>query len=512
PIFDVKPGELYGAIAKYVVNRIPPLPDEVALPIMEEAFSWVEYKGKDVLALQDIYFDNLRRNSCSTNDSPAKLKCLAKEISEFEFSLSPKLGIPWREPIIGEEVIRPDLGEAFWAPTQVLRNLLFRVRDAAIICLHSLVGIRVSEVCSIKSGHGKEGLPRCVTKKISKSGALELFFLEGILSKGVAVPRAEEWLLGCRPAGSTELPITVKAIQLVEKLWAPWRKLGETDYLFLTFSQPKSLPRVKTGVVQLASGVLSEYLKQFIYYEVDLSNLPDKNEIGEELGRYRNSRGYCIRPHQWRKTFAAYVLESRASLLPAVRQHFKHVSDAMTESAYFPAVMRLRQESDSFRAALTVDFFNEFIDGKPLVGGMAELMGKWFDESFRKMGRSEREKALANLVFVHDLRIFFSDHGNCLIRANPLASRCRTATDSQAWSSVSPDFNVRTPSMCSGCGCFVLDVTHLPFWKTRKNECENSLREVKERNRSEFHVIQKRKDQAEKVIQMIDRRNNAKGN
>lgn len=514
PAMETKPfgaktaGEVTRELARYVSNRIPPLPDEVALPLLREALSWIEEKGPDVLYLQHRYLE-ARRKALDSGLSESRAIHLANvAISGYEFRKIGGKDRAWRERIIGEKAFHPEYGDMFLEPTQVLRTLIFRLRDACIITLQYLVGLRVSEVCSLKAGwNSNEEMPSCIVRRYSKSGVMDLFFLKGILSKGVDEPRDDEWLLGCRPVGSANLPAAVRAVIVLELLFRPWRSLGEVDDLIVGFSQPKSMPKDKDLISPISNEQILRGLRQFVYAEVNLGELPDTNERGEDLAMYRDSKGLCIRTHQGRKTFAAYMLESRSSLLMAVSQHFKHMDSAMTESAYFPAITRLRQEAEASRTAETIAFFVEAIQGRPVFGRMAELIKKYFSgEEWQNISDyAELDCKVGELVRVHDLRIFFADHGKCCIKANPLESRCREASGGVSWAADTPNYSARTPSMCAGCGCFAVDASNLPFWKRRYEE----LSVVAQQDSSapvtrEFRVHRLRVDQARKMVTLLE--------
>ena len=350
-------------------------------------------------------------------------------------------------------------------------------------------------------------LPDCVVRRYSKNGLIEIFFLKGVLSKGVSHPRDDEWLLGCRPVGSSYFPVPVRAVMLLELLYRPWRELGYNDDLIVNFAQKRGLPLAPESVSKITSGALLRGTKRFIFTEVDLSHLPDTNIHDEDLGIYRESKGLCIRTHQGRKTFAAYVLESRTSLLRAVSEHFKHMSVAQTEAAYFPAVSRLRGDAESMRFAQSVAFFVEAAQGKKVYGRMGEVVERYFgDKQWRQTKTlGELERKVTELVQVHDLRIFFSSHGNCLIKAKPLDSRCRAATNTVSWDTTTPDFSARSPGLCAGCGCFAMDSAHRPFWENRVDTMTLVVNAAGTAQQSrEFRVHQLRLEQANNVLKIFD--------
>jgi integrase len=502
-------GSVTSKIAKYVVNRIPPLPDEVALPLLKEALSWVDFKAKDILHLQSE-FVTCRNDAISAGlSNSGATNRINKMLQSFEFSTAEGNEFPWREPLTElERVCHPAKGDMVYDSTQNLRNLVMRARDASVIALQYMVGLRASEICSAKGGWDVgNDLPDCVVRSYSKNGIVEMFFLKGVLSKGVPHPRDDEWLLGCRPVGSSYFPVPVRALMLLERLYRPWRELGGNGDLIVNFAQKKGLPVAAKSVSKITSGALLRGTKRFIFTEVDLSHLPDTNIHDEDLETYRDTKGLCIKTHQGRKTFAAYVLESKTSLLRPVSEHFKHISVAVTESAYFPAVSRLRGDAESMRFAQSVAFFVEAAQGKKVYGRMGEIVERYFgDKEWREnMSLRELENKVTELVQVHDLRIFFSSHGNCLIKANPLNSRCRAATDTVSWDATTPDFSARSPGLCAGCGCFAMDSAHRPFWENRVHKMTLVVNAANTEQQSrEFRVHQLRLEQAINVLKIFD--------
>jgi hypothetical protein len=140
---------------------------------------------------------------------------------------------------------------------------------------------------------------------------------------------------------------------------------------------------------------------------------------------------------------------------------------------------------------------------------MAELVNKYFGtkewRNVKDYGTLERK--VTELVQTHDLRIFFADHGKCFIKANPLQSRCQDAAGGAAWHADTPNYSARSPNMCFGCGCFLVDVAHLPFWKQRELKLSKVVKEARDKGNShEFRVHIARAEQARKVVKLIEGR------
>lgn len=182
-----------------------------------------------------------------------------------------------------------------------------------------------------------------------------------------------------------------------------------------------------------------------------------------------------------------------------MRIHYKHLDEATTEAGYFPAIQRLRADCDSEVYSATVDFFVSAVLGRKLAGRMAAQINEYFSaekwKAIRQLGELRREIEL--MVRIHDLRIYFSSHGNCFIRLSPTKSRCRRAEGFANWKLNSPSHQHRTPGMCAGCGVYCADKSHLPFWEARA-EMSTAARDG-----YESKVIRDRRLQAVQMVKQL---------
>lgn len=488
-----------GTVAKHTLNRIPPLPDEVVGPLLKIAIEWLEVRSADILAMQDLMLDARAEREDWGNSLTQKAVRVRAALESYQFSDGSNIYEPWGVKNID------GLGQR--APATILRYCFNRLRDACVIVLQYLIGIRPSEVCGIAGGMNETtGLPTCIGFIRLRSGFMEVFNLLSTLSKGVERPRLEEWLLSCRPAGSTHLPLTVLALQVLERLMSPWRKLGGYDSMIVGLTSAHSFPHSPENIEPVSVKFLGKHLKIFITREVDFSGLPDKSHRGESLVEYRKSGGRNISSRHARKTFAAYILETRASLLGAVKDHFKHLSVATTEGAYFPQSTRMRGDIDSVGTLDSVSMFMQAVRGRKFVGRMAEAVQRYFSEPEfqRNLDDNDLFKKIKALVIKHDLRIFFNDHGKCFIKVDPLASRCRQATNTAHIMMTKPDYTVRSPSMCGGCAVFAMDATNLPFWKDRSIRYTSDAEAAKKDDREhEYRVHLARAQQAEQLVKLL---------
>jgi hypothetical protein len=120
-----------------------------------------------------------------------------------------------------------------------------------------------------------------------------------------------------------------------------------------------------------------------------------------------------------------------------------------------------------------------------------------------------QEARVTDLIRTHDLRIVFSDHGNCLISINPLVSRCRAVSGGAAWNLITPDYASRTPNMCAGCGCFLFDASHYEYWKAKEVSLGAILAgATADGDRHEFFAVETRFRIASSIVRLIERRGN----
>ncbi|WP_175153788.1 hypothetical protein [Paraburkholderia ultramafica] len=288
-----------------------------------------------------------------------------------------------------------------------------------------------------------------------------------------------------------------------------FERASNIDGLIVSIVNKRGLPYSKNGIYRFSSESIGRNLSTFIARELDFSQLPDRSARGESLLEYRKSGGQNITPRHGRKTFAAYILESRSSLLEAVKDHFKHISTATTETAYFPQSARLREDIESVVVSETIAFFVDVLEGKKLVGRMGPAIQRYFgEESFASVEDVvELEKRVSTIVLAHDLRIYFFEYGKCFIKADPLHSRCRELEGGVGWDKTVPAFSVCCPSLCAGCKVFAADSTNLPFWKRRLAQCTEALERAKrDGHEREYRVHLARAQQAEKIIDLIGKK------
>lgn len=465
PIFSHAPfsGESYGTVTSkivpYVINRIPALPEAVALPLLSTVLDWVDRIGPSLAAAH-------QRFHCAVKGNDSRLLKLAmRQIDALGFDLATLSKLPWRE--------RPEVGladDSRLTSSHRVRLSALMYRDACVLALEYLVGPRVSEICSAITAQRKEnGLPSCIYERESPDGHFDLYFLRGRVTKGVPRPIDHDWVVGLVPRGSKELPMVVRALVHLHTIWSPLNSPFGEYPLFQHFSNGNGMPTNPQNVVRANGMALQRGIRRFIRCFVDLSGLPDFDAHGNNLARYRESAGQCIRNHQGRKTFAEYVLRTRDSALEALSTHYAHFNVAVTYKGYYEPIQRQASELDDMALSSTVNFFVSRAQGKPVFGNMApEIEAFVFDNGLSDIKDIEvLRETVTDLVRVHNIRIFFARHGACFISAAPLKSRCRESGGQVSFMFNTPDYARRTIEMCCGCDCLAVDATHLPYYENR---------------------------------------------
>lgn len=422
---------------------IPAVPDPIYLGSMSKAFEWVEVRADDVLALQAIHLE--KRTTVDRYRSNSYTWHLNKALSRFRFDGGGTLLTPWRGTLSENEALIE------------LRSLFNDVRDAGIVALQGTLGLRISEVCGIVAGEMPDGAlwPTCVTVSPSISGLNELFHLHGRVYKQKEEYEEVTWLAGSRPMGSDYIPPTVKAVTVLWKLFRPWRELGGREELLVSLKHGYGFPWERESIARALSRSLGVAQRSWVEQYVDIP---------------REYLGWQLSTHQWRKSFAIYMVRSDARLLPAVRDHFKHMSVAMTERGYLgrdPELLGLLDDEATYAAA---QFLFDAANGRPAAGKMMETVEKNRASILDLIGTegTEEEKVfrLTGMLKDDDIRVWPSEWGNCFFLAE--RARCHYRAKGEFdLSARHPHYGQRRPGVCCDCANLLIFSDNVDFWDAR---------------------------------------------
>jgi hypothetical protein len=504
-----------GATAHAVVSKrlgfvrsggMAELDDGAFIELMNSSMRLLGTPADEVIKLQERYLEVLQdvgTRSIKGAESPYA-KFAAKQrvtslLRSAEFSVLPGETEPWNPPLFAYERTLLDGRVVSVAGTQLLRRIIVDIQSAAQLVLQGLGALRANTVCSASVAPPEPGkLPSCISIEPSADGSMDVFFFNGPELK--ITKKSEKWVMGSRPCGSEYLPPTVEAVDVLCRLLEPWRVLGRTRKLLISFSAARGLPKQKSSVGKMTAAYLTYMGKEFIVKYCDQSRF-EPGVFGDIVAEF------SFRGHRSRKTFARFVYRTNSRLLSAISMHFKHLSISMTERRYIGEDVELLEAMDSERVYATAQLFLGVLSGKETATGLgAKLIRKHEAEIRARLGKYPNGNDLDRAIrFVQDEEILIwpSGSGDCLINLSPRAAACHSLAGTANWRQRSPNHAARTPSVCAGCQCNIVTARNLPFWSERAR----NLKAVLEENRlsedsGSFEATRKRLTVAENMVRL----------
>ncbi len=509
-------------LASKAEGWIPPMPDEVAIPTFNKVAWWLGQPAEDVIGLLAYVEDPLAGTEIEVEMRTSKTgikRITAGEgkvarryrynrfLFEFQFSTLPGESQPWHAAF--DETYE---SEDQKGPLQQIRKLFEAVREACAISIQGMSGMRISELMGIEAGFDVvSGLPKGVRIDISQSGLYDLFVIRTVLSKTESgLPREMDWVLGVRPKGSMAEPLPVRALRLLNRLHEPWRRHAKTTCLMLAGTGGGVLPVKTTAQGAMRSDNMLLGMKRFIARWVDLSGLPDESRHkvkDNDLVEWRESAGRILKSHMLRKSWAQFMFAVDPSLMPAIQLQFHHLSMAMTDSGYIGSNMSLLNDMESVATqARNLMILESVLGRNPLAGRMGEELEQATQklaEQVKGLPTSDAYKEVVKFCEHAQLPIFFSPHGACM----PLKThemRCQDEAGTSLLMRKQPNARTRQPSLCAGCGCFVLDARHADFWAARYLDNWLAYKRAEHSGDvSGYKVIKERAEQAGKLLKKI---------
>lgn len=491
PFEGRKVGRLAKEMETKAIKNIPPLPDEVAVAIMNVAYTYIETAASDILRMVE--------GLLALRETYRSYESIARHMKKWEFSLAPGSDHPWHLPMAQLK-----------SPTNSLRILADDLSRACSIILQSETGMRANELCSLPAGTDlKTGLPACIEIRLSKSGMLELFYLKGKISKTRPTPESATWLLAARPRGSDVLPNSVRAVDVIQKLLQPFRDMANAEVrgsLFVVFGIGEGFPMTGQSMSALTINTLLGWQKRFVAAHVDWSIV----KATPDTQKYINSKGDCLRTHQWRKTYAQFVFQVNPKLLPAIARQFKHLSIAMTEGAYINTNDALLTDVAEHNLYRTTDRLLEFARGTApkMEGRLARLFEKYQEELatiIQGKNNTGARQAMLTWCSQRSLKLFFHGYGGCIPGLAPTEAECHKRAQTVHWANTAPNYATREPSVCTGCFLFMVGPESVEFWRDRYVSNNTAyLQAEAQGNGDGFRVAKERAAQSATYLNFLD--------
>lgn len=213
-----------------------------------------------------------------------------------------------------------------------------------------------------------------------------------------------------------------------------------------------------------------------------------------------------VTTHQWRKSFALYMVRTDSRLLQAVRQHFKHVSLAMTEQGYLGNDAELLGIMDDTLLQETARVLLEITTGQTRVGGkLAPVIAErrvQLQQHLHSLDAPAQMTAIEHLVRSTDMRVYTCDWGWCFFR--PETARCTTHLGCFKMQARQPDLAQRTPAVCCQCANLAVMPEHTAFWRERLAKYETATRQYQEiGNAGVAAVYHERAEQSRAILKMV---------
>lgn len=456
----IKPEQLASAITRDEKNRTPPLPPEVACLIVPACAAVARVAAPDVI---DAIASLAQIRGSVRAGRPAMVAVPSALWSDGED------GKPWR-------TAARDTRGNYWAYAREVRGAFRHVVGGLMVLQFALSARRFAEALSTPAGRDEEtGLPACILVKRSSSGMLDLHYVRGTVAKGDRRGRPGEWLVGSRLADdgtacTTDLPLGVEALDLLERLYAPFRELSDDPAirgsLLVAF---RTFPLRGSAVAPPKHGAVRLMMKDFLASDaIDWDSLPDVSADGIDLTQYKTTKGGCIRVTQWRKTMATFMMNIDPRLILPLSRHLKHFSDAITEDDYVSSDPTFLEDLEDAAAGETAKLLYEIVrGGRAAHGPMADRIRSHSDEIESEVVGLDRGDAIAvlkNWSRERGISMLVLGPGKCFMPLMPVHALCHRVARTASWANRRPSTQHRTDALCEVCPCHLKDSSNLDFW------------------------------------------------
>ena len=177
-------------------------------------------------------------------------------------------------------------------------------------------------------------------------------------------------------------------------------------------------------------------------------------------------------PHQFRHTFAWFIIANRLGELDDIRYQFKHLWESMTliyAKRGYESIGELLNLADQYSedmTKLTVTELVQYSEERSIAG----KGGNKFSQRIREMlGDQHTSGTQAHFKDVNQLVEFVSKNSNNLRGVGH--GYCTKSNDCKIK-------NIADPSHCVYCDGYISTPRHLPYWQAIKNSCESKLEKI----------------------------------
>ena len=220
---------------------------------------------------------------------------------------------------------------------------------------------------------------------------------------------------------------------------------------------------------------------------------------------YKAGDYFNFTPHQFRHTFAWFIIANRLGELDDIRYQYKHLWQNMTlvyAQRGFESIGELLNIADEFSEHITSLTVNEIVEAS-LDGNIAGHGGARFSSRIKEMlGNQVEENVQPHFKDINQLVEFISKNSNDLRGVGH--GYCTKAKDCKVK-------NVADPSHCVYCDGYIATPRHLTYWKTIQLNCEDKIKKiesapdgVRERLDSFSMVLKSNLEAARVIIEQLE--------
>jgi hypothetical protein len=300
-----------------------------------------------------------------------------------------------------------------------------------------------------------------------------------------------------------------RAVNVIQKLLQPFRSMADgkvREALFVVFSKGDGFSSDGQTISVLTTEALLRWQKRFVAAHVDWTTV----NASPDTQKYINSKGDCLRTHQWRKTYAQFVFQVNPKLLPAIARQFKHLSIAMTEGAYIDTNDALLKDVAEHNLYRTTDRLLEFARGTApkMEGRLARLLEKYQGELgtiIKGKNDTEARQAMLTWCTQRSLKLFFHGYGGCIPGLAPTEAECHKRAQTVHWANTAPNYATREPNVCTGCFLFMVGPESVEFWHDRYVSNSAAYLQAKAQGKADdFRVAKERAAQSATYLKFLD--------
>lgn len=490
-------------IGDLAADTLPAIPEEIFRRIVNAACDVLLVHADDVLRAQQVWFEQTGGIGVGDDRHVAM-----QRLADLAMPSSGRSATWWPRSLCDPKIATR--GSA----TGGLKHLIDALRDACAIIVLATSGLRVGELLAAPGGRSIDGmLPLCLRTRRSEDGLIETFSLSSTLFKRQVVPLETDWLVGSRPTNVGPLPLGALALDVLERLMAPWAALAgdarSRASLLVKFHSERGLPRSGGSITRMTSTNLSHSIRRFYSTFLRFDDLPDRSSDmkGTDLRELAETRGAHLLVQQYRTTYVQTLMRIDSGLLPAIRSQLKHMRMATTQMHYAgndPRVLGSADSEQRREAGATLSSFLGFVDGAMSGHGrLADLIDRSTASPAATTTRGEQPISAEELAGL-GIGLIPCDHGYCGIQLAPHLSRCNQIAGNASFLSLKPDERHRSPTTCLGCRLFGVNTTHLAFWQ-RYHDVNRDIWEAAKKAGAcdDYRVAKARMKRAAAILKLI---------